>query len=258
METIKVAFENRCAKEDSDPEEVLESFLGPESDREAFWQRVKENLRAGKVRMIFLADEIPAELKRIVEFLNEQMDPAEVLAIEVRQYLGENLKTLVPRVIGQTQEAIQKKKGGAGGRKWDEALFFADLANKKGEAEAEVAKRILEWAKHKATGINWGRGKVTGAFVPTYDTSSGIHYQLFAVFSSGNMQIYFGVYQNRPEFASEERRLELLNRLNAIPQVNIPNTGIDRYPNLPLKIFTKEERLREFFEVYDWFIAEID
>jgi len=32
------------------------------------------------IRMLFVADRIPAELRRIVEFLNEQMDPAEVLA----------------------------------------------------------------------------------------------------------------------------------------------------------------------------------
>ena len=39
--------------------------------------------------MIFLADTIPPELKRIVEFLNEQMDPAEAFAVEVKQYVGD-------------------------------------------------------------------------------------------------------------------------------------------------------------------------
>ena len=57
--------------------------------------------------MIFVADVIPGMLRRIVEFLNEQMDPAEVLAVEVQQYVntGENVpKTLVPRVFGQLQK----------------------------------------------------------------------------------------------------------------------------------------------------------
>jgi len=48
-------------------------------------------------------------LRRIVEFLNRQMRPAEVLAVELRQYEGQGLKTLVPIVLGQTQDAIQKK-----------------------------------------------------------------------------------------------------------------------------------------------------
>ncbi|HEV2126472.1 MAG TPA: hypothetical protein VGW38_27250 [Chloroflexota bacterium] len=37
-----------------------------------------------------MADEIPPDLQRIVEFLNAQMSPAEVLAIEIRQYIGHN------------------------------------------------------------------------------------------------------------------------------------------------------------------------
>ena len=53
--------------------------------------------------MVFVADEIPAELRRVVEFPNEQMDSAEVLAIEIKQYVGEGMRTLVPRVIGQKE-----------------------------------------------------------------------------------------------------------------------------------------------------------
>ena len=34
----------------------------------------------------FVAEEIPRELRRIVEFLDVQTDPAEVLAVEIRQY----------------------------------------------------------------------------------------------------------------------------------------------------------------------------
>lgn len=38
--------------------------------------------------MVFVVDLIPNELKTIVEFLNEQMDPADVLAVEINQYIG--------------------------------------------------------------------------------------------------------------------------------------------------------------------------
>jgi hypothetical protein len=58
---------------------------------ETFWAMVKTNLQAGRVRLIFVADVIPPELRRIVEFLNAQMDPAEVLALEIKQYVGEGL-----------------------------------------------------------------------------------------------------------------------------------------------------------------------
>ena len=60
------------------------------------------------------------------------MDPAEVLALEIKQYVGEGLQTLVPRVIGQTAEAEKKKSVGRGaGKRWDEASFFAEVKSPK-------------------------------------------------------------------------------------------------------------------------------
>ena len=56
------------------------------------------NLQAKNIRLLFVADVIPSELRRIVEFPNEVTDPVEVLAVEIRHYAGEGLKTLVPRV----------------------------------------------------------------------------------------------------------------------------------------------------------------
>jgi hypothetical protein len=106
----------------------LTSFLEDlDADQEEFWQKVKTNLQAGRIRLIFVADEIPTELRRIVEFLNRQMDPTEVLAVEIKQYIsqGSDFKTLVPRVIGQTVEAQQKKTGSVRKiRTWDKTSFF--------------------------------------------------------------------------------------------------------------------------------------
>src|SRR5262249_50837111 len=148
VEAIRARFEQGCQLRGADPAKELESFLGPGGDAEEFWGRVKTNLQAGRVRMVFVADAIPAELRRIREVLHGQMDPAEVLAVEIKQFVGEGLKTLVPRVIGRTVEADRKKGGpGAGERQWDEASFFEDLRQRRGEKEAEAAQGILAWAK---------------------------------------------------------------------------------------------------------------
>ncbi len=82
------------------------------------------NLHARRLRLVFVADDIPAELRRIVEFLNEQMTRTDVLAIEVRQYvaLASDMVTLVPRLIGQTQAARDTKRAASGRvrRRWVE------------------------------------------------------------------------------------------------------------------------------------------
>ncbi len=81
VEEIQAKFGATCQTKGLNPEEELDVFLGPSGDYEAFWQKTKVNLQAGRIRMLFVADEMPKELKRIVEFLNEQMEPAEVLAV---------------------------------------------------------------------------------------------------------------------------------------------------------------------------------
>jgi hypothetical protein len=80
-------------------------------DIESYWKKVEQNLREGKARLIFVADKIPSELKRLVEFLNEKMSDLEVLAIEVAQYTGEGLRALVPRIIGLTEKARTTLRG---------------------------------------------------------------------------------------------------------------------------------------------------
>jgi hypothetical protein len=61
---------------------------------------------------LFVSDAIPPELRRVTEFLNERMSRREVLGIEIRQYVGGgNLRTLVLRVVGQTEQAVSKKWG---------------------------------------------------------------------------------------------------------------------------------------------------
>jgi len=94
-------------------ETTLQNFLGRDEstdssqDLEAYWATVEQNLRNGQVRPLFVADEIPAELRSIIEFLNEHMPLVEVLGVEKRQYQIQGIQALVPRIIGQTEYARQ-------------------------------------------------------------------------------------------------------------------------------------------------------
>ena len=101
VETLQAQLAARCEREGRGSEQALADLIGPEGDAEGFWMQVRTNLQAGRVRLLFVADRIPAELRRVIELLNWQMQPAEVLAIELRQYEGQGLRTLVPLVLGQ-------------------------------------------------------------------------------------------------------------------------------------------------------------
>ena len=135
---------------DRDMGELLKNELGVEISSDEFFEQVKTNLNAGKIRMVFVADYIPLELRTIVEFLNVQMDPAEVFVVELKQYVGEGLKTLVPRLVGQTAEAQIRKV--ATNKKLDEKTFFEHLDEK----EAVFYRKLLEYSKENNLMVSWG------------------------------------------------------------------------------------------------------
>ena len=96
-----------------EPDRVISDLLRDdvEADIDSFWERVATNLEANRLRLLFVADEIPAELERVVKFLNEHTrENLEVLAVEVKQYPGQFGDALVSRVIGQVE--AQPKNGG--------------------------------------------------------------------------------------------------------------------------------------------------
>jgi hypothetical protein len=148
LEQLRELFARQCERDDDDPDLVISELAGEETDVEDFWARVGEHLRAGRVRMVFVSDEIPRELRRVVEFLNGQMNPAEVIAIEVKQYVGaDGTKTLVPRVIGQTAE-VEARKGrrtSSRGEPLDREKLVATI-REQSELAAAAADAILEWA----------------------------------------------------------------------------------------------------------------
>jgi hypothetical protein len=240
-----------------EPEQALVDLLAdPDADPEEYWQHVKINLQAGKLRLIFVADEIPAELRRIVEFLNQQMDPAEVLAVEIKQYAGQGMKTLVPRVVGQTAEA-QRKKGGpvSEARQWDEPSFFRALEERGGKDEAEAAKKILAWAKARELSLWWGRGRQSGSFFPLVDHHEATHW-VVSVWTYGRVEVQFQ-QMDKPPFGEKAKREELLRRLNMIQGINIPADKITKRPSIQVSLMKDDVIMKQFLETLDWLVEEI-
>ncbi len=157
VEKIKTAFEITCAKSLLNSVEVFNAFLEPGMEPEHFWNSVKTNLQAGKIRMIFVADFISPELQRIIEFLNEQMDPAEILAVEVKQYEGKGLKILVPRLLGQTAQSQIRKATTVLGetRQWDEKSFFEEVKKTTNSKTQDFIRKAYDWSKPKANRCWW-------------------------------------------------------------------------------------------------------
>jgi hypothetical protein len=254
VDRLRAQFEANPESE-QDISDLLED---PEADPEEFWQKVKTNLRAGKVRLVFVSDEIPTELRRIVEFLNQQMDPAEALAVEIKQYVSQDssLKTLVPRIIGQTTRAQDNKSTGSrSGGQWDEESFFKEL-EAKAPGAVKPARAIFEWAKNSVNRVAWGKGPKYGTFKAVLDHQGSAH-KLLEVWTDGNLYIQLGDPQAYTLLGEESKRSELLLRLDEVPGISFSDQAKKKWPYLLLTRLNGEAALKQFLEVLDWYVREV-
>ena len=141
VDRMRELYALRCAEQGIDPTEALRDVVGPDGDEDGFWDLAKSNLREGRIRLLFVADRIPPSLRRIVEFLNRQMNPAEVLAVEIRQFAPDGdapLRTLVPRVIGQSEQAREAKAAQGRPQPIARHEFLERIANERREVVLAV------------------------------------------------------------------------------------------------------------------------
>ena len=255
VEELRSHFERECERSNVDPTDKLIQFLGDGVGPDEFWQRAKTNLQAGRIRMAFVADVIPRELRRIVEFLNSQMDPAEVLAVEVKQYVGQGMRTLVPKLIGQTAEAEKKKAVVRESRNWDEPSIFAEIARQKGVQVAEAARKVFQRLKENATKVSFGKGKIYGNAFPSLDDDRGRQLHLH-VSTGGSIGVNFADMKY-PPFSDIALRRELLDRLNRVPGINISENLLERYAGFEIQKVLDASGFDKLLEVVDWVIAQV-
>ena len=159
---LRTVYEAACNARDVDPDAELRDVLGQETDVDDWWAQVETNLRLGRLRLVFVADQITRELRRIIEFLNEQMTQTEVVGVEIRQYVDTTGKhqTLVPRVIGQT-EAARDLKGASSGRsrrRWGEDDVLKAIREAQPPALADRMIRLYESLRDAEARASWGTG----------------------------------------------------------------------------------------------------
>ena len=164
VDSLRHAFEESTDARGLDPGQELQKLLQPDGEEEAdadgFWERVATNLAAARLRLLFVADDIPDPLERVVEFLNAQMAGIEVLAVEIKQFKGDSRQTLVPRVIGRTAASPRSHAGqGARRPKLDRESFLNAFDNPK---HRSVAVRLL------------GVADESGAIVERYANGLGV------------------------------------------------------------------------------------
>jgi hypothetical protein len=243
-DSLRQTFESSC--KGGDPAGLISSLIGSAepADIIRFWEQAETNLRAGKVRMIFVADEIPDELRCIIEFLSGQLSTAELMAVEVRQYVNGSHQALVPTLIASPRRAPVVST--AAPRQWDRPSFLEALRAKKGDAAAVTALRIMDWAESRAELVTWwGKGAVVGSYFIGLKSYRPPLYPV-AVWTSGDIQMQYQPIRKR---VSPEAALAVAQIFSETSGIQAAPDIVNRYPCFPISRLDTPDRLNQFFEV---------
>jgi hypothetical protein len=178
-DSLREAFAATCEVLDRSGEAELTALFDGDGAPADFWSDVHANVSSGRMRLVFVADELPESLVRVIEFLNEQMSPAEVLGVEILQYRStgpEPEVVYVPRLVGATTKA-KAAKDRVSGTKWS-AQSVLEAVDEFHPEHRPAFERILAHVERYGSQIRWGTGVTAGfsAWYPLGDTPRPVYY----------------------------------------------------------------------------------
>ncbi|MGD2158852.1 MAG: hypothetical protein PVG14_17970 [Anaerolineales bacterium] len=216
---IRQNFLNTCKKKDHDPIQLIHKLLNGEDDIDQknvfFWKKVNSNLKSGRVRMVFFADIIPAELNTVVEFLQKQLSLAEVWAVGIKEFIVKNTKIIEKYYLDFSTTGMEAK-----GPDYDQLYVLAERQS--GYFTASQAREV---------GFSWERlsdNVKTGKFSRV---AHGI-YRLVHFPGSSFEDLYVAMLRTGPRSAiSHESALSVYDLSDNLPSgvhVIVPRTASRR------------------------------
>ena len=216
-------------------EEALRDLLATEEpDVDTFFDQVEENLRTGRVRLVFALEDSPFELRSIVDYLNGQMERSEVLLVEIRQFESKGHRVVVPMLFGYTEEARRIKRTAneerPSRRAWNRDSFLAEARLRLTDEGFDAVQRVLLAAEDAGYDVAWGTGIQNGSFSPK--DRSQCPKSLISVYTDGRMRLNFKWLDTSDAALDMRDRLALFaaERLG----LALPADHLERYPEVAI------------------------
>jgi hypothetical protein len=205
------------SRQDKELDRVLREQLGEEVDIEELWGNVEANLGRGRIRLIVAADDLYPEVRRMIEYLNREMQNVEVLGLELRCYgESESSLVLVPRLVGQTQDAIDRRIPGRGAILWNVEELRAAYRDLPDEKLGRRLFEVLEWALENKLFL------VARAKSPTFGLRGNNEWRLVSFFSDGIIYVFINERHFAGGVAERDRFVGDLKELGLLDQTLVP------------------------------------
>ena len=225
----------------SDPQAMLLEFIG-EQEPAVFWDQVDANFKAGRVKLVFVADEIPRELARVVEFLNDQMR-AEVRAVELRWFAGDGgVITLSPRIIGETERAAVAKRSIARSTPILRDEWLAKHILPAGPSATSGAQAYIDLVE--AAGGEAGIATQQGSIYAAFTSPNGRKFFPYHLWKDGNLvSLSLRWLQNRSALASVAARRVWYDKFVEIVGVTTTD-NLSGFPSFKVELLANPEMAR--------------
>ena len=117
-------------------------------------KKLEKNIEKTRFRIIFAADYIPVQLRKMIEFLNSACQELQVYGVEIKQFENDDSSNIISvNVFGpSSKEAVQKS---ARANLIDEVGFFAE-AEKNNKETFERLTTFYEVVKNDPFNYYWG------------------------------------------------------------------------------------------------------
>jgi hypothetical protein len=257
-ERLRGRFEQRTSRHRGSAGE-MDAFLTATGldDEDLLWANVQTNIDAGKVRLLFVADQLSTTLVRVIEYLNAQLRSAEVLGVEVVRHAPTTAGGPVvyqPVVRGRSSPVAQKK---APAQHRSRHEFDAAVRTYLGEQVLAAVSSLIEKAEGIGGVVTVGTGEPPGVQIHVHTSDGG---RLLTIrLNPGNDKLVVRIMELRshPAFEDDEMRDDLLARV--VTAAGTPIEGnIEGAPWVPLSSITNPGVVDRLVAVLVWVKATAD
>jgi hypothetical protein len=170
--------------------------------------------------------------------------------------LGNGVATLVPRVLGQTEAALQKKSvRGPSRTTICEREFLARVAEKRPVDEQAVFQQIIEWARQEGLQDDFSRGSKGFKFAPILKVGAR-KIQPIDLHAKGWVRLR-RTLKNHPPFDHPAKRNQLFRMIQQLPSLTLSEHGMEGSPKLLTSALTRSEPMSHLLEALSWLLAEL-
>jgi hypothetical protein len=242
-ERLRDRFVQRTSRRPGTSTTEMDEFLTVSDleDEKQLWDAVQTNIAAGKIRLLFVADQLSPTLVRIIDYLSGQLRAAEVLGVDVVRHAPATAggPVVYQPVVHGRDNPIAQRKAPPQRRSRDD--FDQAVRTHLGEPVRSAVSSLIEKAEHMGGLVKVGTSEQAPALSLNFQTNGGPPvYSPFRL-NSGRLDkliVRMGRLRIHPAFEDEDVRDDILDWVADAAGTPIQGNR-DANPWVPLSSVTK-------------------